>query len=201
MAGRRRRTKPQIAADEQPCGPIPPDVPKRRRAPTAKIPTTQDQRIEHIIDLMLHHKWDGRVTPFELAQKWGCTMKAIVTAANQAGARIATATGNLERRVQTALDKLDDIRTKAMAANQFSAAVRAVELELKVAGVFSKQRPDRAKVEEANPRGLPPELAQLDPEATYEEVEHFAGTANAAACTLDVCRVHGKAAPAPEQMH
>lgn len=204
MAGRRRRTKEQIAADKQPpCGAIPPDVPKRRKLSRKSIPTTQDQRAEAIIDLMLHHRWDSRVTPFELAQQWGCSVSTICKAANTAGSRITLATGTLERRVQHCLDKLDKIRSDAVAAGQYSAAVRAVELELKTVGAFNKQQPGRVPLgREQNPRGLPPELAQLDPPASVEEVEHFAQTAGPMACQFEECRVHGTTvAPAPETVH
>lgn len=208
MAGRRRRTKEQIKADNQlPCGEIPPDVPKRRKLPREKIPTTQDQRIDEIVSLMLHNKWEPKKTTFELAQKWGCTLTAIAKAADRAADRIVVATGTMQRKVEHHLAELDEIKEKAMKAGQYTAAVRSVELKLKVTGVFNRwTRPDKAVLPEgtssANPRGLPPELAQLSPPASVEEVEHFALTAGPMACPFEECRVHGKtSAPAPETVH
>lgn len=202
MAGRRRRTKEQITADKQPpCGEIPPDVPKRRKLPREKIPTTQEQRIDEIVSLMLHNKWDQRKTPFELSQRWGCTLTAIAKAADRAADRIVIATGNMRRAVDANMAKLDEIIEASMKNGQYTAAVRAIELKLKTTGAFNKNtRPDKAVLPEgvgAPPRGLPPELAQLEPPASVDEVEHFAQTAGALACPFDVCRVHGKEAPIP----
>ncbi len=199
------RGRKAIVAAQEEAAQKPPEgvtVPKRRRLPKKQIPTTQEERIEEIVVLMLKHKWDHRVTPFELARKWGCTLSTIAKAAERASARIVIATGTMERRVAHYMDELEEIKADAMAAGQYTAAVRAVELKLKATGVFNRNRPTRPKEEDdRNPRGLPPELAQLDPEPTLDEVEHFASTPGATACQLQVCRVHSKAAPATEQMH
>lgn len=205
MAGRpggRARKEAANAAEKAALAQAPPTTPKRRRKPKSEIPTTQDARVEEIVFMMLKHKWDPREAPFELAQLWGCSLNTIVKAADRAGVRITTATGNLERQVAQCLGELDEIKKDAMAEKQFSAAVRAVELKLKVAGALRTKPLHVPNEDTRNPQGLPPELAKLNPEPSIEEVKHFAATERADDCTLEGCRIHPKTQTAStEQLH
>ncbi len=207
MAGspkKRARRKSTEAASTKPNSTGQAAPRQRRKFVKDETPKTHDQRVERIVYLMIKDQW-GRDTPFVLATEWDCSLKAITRAADQASVRIETATGELRRKVVQAECELDEIRRLAIKAGQFSAAVRAVDLKMRLHGALSTFRPGRGKHgegrEDERPRGLPPELAQLDPPPSIEEVEHFAETPNASACPHDGCRVHGKAPTRPDEVH
>jgi hypothetical protein len=173
--------------------------PKKAKKPNG--PPTHAERVEAITYMMAKADWIPKVSVYELATKWDCSPTAVAKAADHASVKLRMAEGNLERVIMQSAAELDDIKKAAMEAGQFNAAVRAVEVKSRLLGVFVRHQPGRVGVNtEEEPRGLPPELAQLSPPPSVEEVEHFASVAPEA-CEFEPCRVHGKATARPAEIH
>lgn len=197
-----RATRTKRAGDpNRPNAAAPPEPRKkypRRSKPKSDVPTTQAARVEAITHLMVKGQWTSRQSTFELAKKWDCSLTAVSRAADHASVRIRTAEGELAQKVTEAAGELDRIKELAIGEKQYTAAVRAVELKLKLFGALAAAR--KPPTTEDQPRGLPPELAQLSPPPSVEEVEHFAAQSSHE-CPFETCRVHQKAARPAEEIH
>lgn len=173
--------------------------PKKAKKPNG--PPSHAARVDEIAYMMAKAQWTPKKSVYELAAKWDCSPTAVAKAADHASVKVRTAEGNLERIVMQSVAELDEIKAAAMKAGQFTPAVRAVELKNRLLGVFVRHQPGRVGTNtEEEPRGLPPELAQLSPPPSLEEVEHFASVAHED-CTFEPCRVHGKATARPAEIH
>lgn len=163
-------------------------------------PAETEARIDRIVFLMIKGKWTG-VELLRLAKAWKLGEREVGKLADRAAVRVETAGGKLGRLVTQAHADLEAIQHEARKKGNLTAAVRAIDVRLKLAGAYAQHRPGRGVTQEREaPRGLPPELAALAPPPTHEEVEHFASV-RPEDCAVDACRVHGKVAPSADAVH
>jgi len=165
----------------------------------AVAPATPEERIEAIADIMARGEWITRVTARELAALWapgGVSFDSIESYATQASKRVRASQGSRRRLLDAALADLHRLQGVAEAQGDTRTAIRAVQAKVQILGPITLRVAGGSRRPVA-PSGLPPELARLTPEPSAEEVAHFATVEGPAACAVEGCRVHQKAAPVP----
>lgn len=184
-----------MARKRTPPAAPPPDPP----AQTPQQELTSEEKIDRIVVLILRGEWNTKAAR-RCARLWRSTPRAIAKFAERAQARVDLASPDREQELATARNRLEEIYKAAVKAQKLPAALRAVELQLKVMGALGPAaRGGRSpRGEEVAPSGLPPELARLDPPPTRDEVVHFACTERPEDCQIENCRVHPRTPPAAE---
>ncbi len=162
-------------------------------------PLTTEERVDRIAHLMVRGQWhSGKLRT--LASAWGCGTREISKLADRASTRLTIASGKLDRKVAVASMQLEAIAQAAVAAGNFTAAIKAVTERVKLAGAYKTGR-QVVDDDSDSPTGLPPELARLNPPPSFDEVSHFAAVDSTDACTVEGCRVHGKPGQAAPPVH
>lgn len=115
-----------------------------------------DDRIDHIVRMMLKRQWKGMVSREKLAEEWGCHEKTVGTMADRASAIVARRGQPIEQEIDDALAELEQIKLMALnnercsvdkdgnehyfAAPMLREATDAIKLKLEIRGVLTKQR-------------------------------------------------------------
>ncbi len=105
---------------------------------------TADEKIDHIVKMMMGSEWRGAQSHRELAALWGCHPQTVYEMASKASAVLKRIGGPLDGWVQGKLAELDEIKQVAMAQEKpdCKAAAAAVKLQLEARGVFVKKHQD-----------------------------------------------------------
>lgn len=157
-----------------------------------------DARVEFIADLMARGEYMPRLTLTALASAWaahGVSYYMLERDAAAASRRVRAAQGSRRDLVIDTLTKLDACYRKALDEGRTRDAIAALRTKTLITGPLVQLAPRERRP--GAPSGLPPELARLTPAPSAEEVAHFAAVEGPAACTVEGCRVHQKAAPVP----
>ena len=164
----------------------------------AVAPPTPEERIEAIADIMARGEWITRVTARALAALWAPSVSfaSIESYASQASKRVRASQGSRRRQLDEALSDLTRLQAVAEGQGDTRTAIRAVQAKVQILGPITL-RVAGGNRRPGAPSGLPPELARLTPAPSAEEVAHFAAVEGPAACAVEGCRVHQKAALVP----
>lgn len=126
---------------------------------------SKEERVEHVIGLMVSGRWVTGKTAPELARKWGLKPNTVEHDAAEASRRIRDLVDPQERAELKArfLAKLEGVLDAAIKARRFEAAKGILELEGKALGHFEPEKVEvSGNLSELLQLGLAPGGAETD---------------------------------------
>jgi len=120
-----------------------------------------EERVQHIVRLMLKGHWKGMASREKLAEEWGCHERTVGDMAERASSVVACRGKPIEQEIDAALSDLEQIKRMALdnervivdkkgdahyfAAPMLHDAIEAIKLKMDIRGVTSTRRPKDAK--------------------------------------------------------